>query len=88
MLDAAKDSDWQNLIELNEIRQPILHGYFSDVAPSLDTEVLRDRIQVLQAIEKQILQYSQSMREDIAAELKNLHRGKKVEQAYAANSAA
>jgi len=88
MLDAAKESDWQNLIELNERRQSILKSYFTDVAPTLETELLRDRIQVLQAIEKQIIQYSQSMRRDVATELKDLHRSKRVEQAYLSNSAA
>ena len=88
MLDAAKESDWQRLIELNESRQPILENYFKNVAPKLDTELVRDRIHVLQAIEQQILQYSQAMRNDVATELKGLHRGKRVEQAYFANSAA
>ena len=88
MLDAAKGSDWQHLIELNETREPVLKRYFTDVAPTLDTELLRDRIQVLHAIEKQILQYSQAMRTNVATELKDLHRGKQVEQAYIANTAA
>jgi len=88
MLDAAKESDWQRLIELNEKRQPILESYFTDVAPTLEPELLRDRIEVLQAMEQQILQYSQSMRDDVAKELQGLHRGKRVEQAYYANSAA
>jgi len=88
MLDAAKESDWQLLIELNQLREPVLKSYFTDIAPTLDTELLRDRIHVLHAIEKQILQYSQIMRDDTAAELKSLHRGKRVEQAYAANTAA
>ena len=88
MLDAAKDSDWQQLIELNELRQPILESYFKDIAPILDTELVRDRIHVLQAIEKQIIHYSKTMRDDVAAELKGMHRGKRVEKAYIVNSAA
>jgi len=88
MLDAAKESDWQALVELNDLRQPALKQYFSDIAPTLDSELLRDRIHVLQAIEKQILRYSQAMRDDVASELKSLHRGKRVEQAYATHSAA
>ncbi|MCK4742502.1 MAG: flagellar protein FliT [Sulfuriflexus sp.] len=88
MLDAAKESDWQRLIELNESRQPILESYFRDIAPTLDAELVRDKIYVLQAIEKQILQYSHAMRNDVATELRGLHRGKRVEQAYFTNSAA
>jgi len=88
MLDAAKGSDWQHLTELNTLRQPILESYFRDVAPTLAPELVRDRIYILQAIEKQILQYTQAMRDDVANELKGLHRGKQVEKAYFANSAA
>ena len=88
MLDAAKQSDQQKLIELDELRQPLLTSYFNDIAPTLDTELVRDRINVLQAIEKQIIQYSKIMRDDIATELKGLHRGKRVEKAYFVNSAA
>lgn len=88
MLDAAKESDWQRLIELSESRKPILESYFKNVAPTLDAELVRDKIHVLQAVEKQILECSYAMRNDVAAELKGLHRGKRVEQAYFANSAA
>ena len=88
MLDAAKQSDQQKLIELNDLRQPLLTSYFNDIAPTLDTELVRDRIHVLQAIEKQIIQYSKTMRDDVATELKGLHRGKRVEKAYFVNSAA
>jgi len=88
MLDAAKDSDWEHLIELNALRQPILESYFRDVAPTLAPEIVRDRIYILQAIEKQILHYSRAKRDDVAGELKGLHRGKQVEKAYFANSAA
>ena len=88
MLDAAKQSDQQKLIELNDLREPLLTSYFNDIAPTLDTELVRDRIHVLQAIEKQIIQYSKTMRDDVATELKGLHRGKRVEKAYFVNSAA
>ena len=87
MLDAAKESDWETLTELNEKRQPILENYFTHIAPTLDTELLRDRIHVLQAMEQQILQYSQSMRDEVAGKLKGLHRGKRVEQAYSEHAA-
>ncbi len=88
MLDAAKESDWEKLIELNESRQPVLENYFTNIAPTLDTELLRDRIHVLQAMEQQILQHSQSMRDDVVNKLKGLHRGKQVEQAYSEHAAA
>ena len=88
MLDAAKESDWEKLIELNLSRQVVLENYFTQIAPTLEPELLRDRINILQAIEQQILQYSQSLRDDTAKKLKDLHRGKRVEQAYSAHAAA
>jgi len=88
MLDAAKESDWETLVGLNDVRQPILEKYFANTAPLLEVELVRDRIHVLQAIELQILQYSQSMRNETAKELKALHRGKRVEQAYSTHAAA
>lgn len=88
MLDAAKESDWESLIELNNRRQPILENYFLYTAPSLDSELVRDRIHVLQAMEQQIIQYCQSMRDEVAKKLKGLHRGKRAEQAYSKHVAA
>ncbi len=88
MVDAAKESDWEKLIELNEYRQPILENYFTNIAPTLDTGLLRDRIRILQAMEQQILEYSLSMRKDVSKKLKILHRGKRVEQAYSSHVAA
>ena len=88
MIDAAKESDWEKMAELDSTRQPMLENYFTDIAPTLSTEVLRDRIHVLQAMEEQILHYSQSLRKDVAKQLKGLHRGKQVEQAYSAHVAA
>jgi len=88
MLDAAKESSWQRLTELNELRKPILEEYFTNIAPTLDTELVRDRILVLQAIEQQILQYTMATRDTVAKKLQSLHRGKRVERAYSEHAAA
>jgi len=88
MLDAAKESDWQQLTELNELRKPILEEYFTNGAPTLDTELVRDRIHVLQAIEQQILQYTMAKRDNVAKKLQSLHQGKRVERAYSEHAAA
>ena len=88
MIDAAKESDWEKMAELDNARQPMLENYFTHIAPTLSVEVLRDRIHVLQAMEEQILHYSQSLREDVVGQLKSLHKGKQVEQAYSAYATA
>ena len=87
MLDAAKESDWEKLIELNQSWQSTLESYFADIVPTLDAELVRDRIQILQAIEQQTLQYTLAMRDDVALKLKGLHRGKRAEQAYSEHAA-
>jgi len=88
MLDAAKESDWEKLVELNECRQPLLESYFTDIAPTLDGELIRDRIHVLQAMEQQILQHTIAMRDDTAKKLKGLYQGKRAEKAYSEHVAA
>lgn len=88
MLDAARDGDWEIMIELNEQRQSRLEQYFITIAPTLEPDLRRDRIHVLQAMEQQLLEYSTAMRDDVAKKLKHLQQSKRAEKAYSENAAA
>lgn len=80
MAQLGASGEWQQVIDLEAQRRVLLENAFR-VAAQVDTATTQ-QIQAILAVDKQLLGLGIVARDETAAELCQLQRGRKVKQAY------
>jgi len=80
MAELGANGEWQQVIDLESQRSAVLNSAF-DVAAKADEATAR-QIHAILAVDKQLLNLGVVARDEAAAELGQMQRGRKVKQAY------
>jgi len=81
MLENALMQKWETVIELQEIRDPLIYDFFSAECV-LDKQLLAENIQSILEIDKQLIEMGQLERNDLNIQLNKMSKGKSVVKAY------
>ena len=85
MGDLGADGDWRQVIELESQRSALLQQAFAEPAPA-DESTARQIHAILEA-DKRLMNLGVIARDEAAAELASLQRGRKGQQAYLSTGA-
>lgn len=80
MATLAAAGEWRQVIELESQRSVLLNDAFSEARPA--DEVTARQIRAILASDKQLMGMGVTARDEAAAELAQLQRGRKVNNAY------
>jgi hypothetical protein len=80
MGELGAEGQWQQVIELESTRSALLEQAFARRAPA--DEVTARQIHAILAADKQLMSLGVEARDEAAAELAQMQRGRKCQQAY------
>lgn len=83
MLDGAKKLQWDAVIELHQVREPLLREFFAG-ALGIEQNVIADSIQQILVIDQEILELGRIEKSQVKSQLKNIANGKTAVKAYMA----
>ena len=86
MLGLAREQQWQQLQQLEVTRRSLLERFFSTPVLESDASGIRQGIQHIMEIDKQIYQMSRQAMEELGQQMDDINKNKKAVSAYQKNS--
>jgi hypothetical protein len=80
MADLGAEGAWAEVVALESQRSELLQQAFE--VPGSPDEAMTGKIQAILAADKRLMHFGATARDQVAAELAQMQRGRKVQQAY------
>ena len=82
MLEAASSDDWQRVIDFESKRRPLLANLFPAPSSPSAAALMADCIEQILQADARIIELGKRSRQDLAAELGSINRGRSAQEAY------
>ena len=86
MLKMANDSNWDELVDIEEQRRNLIHDFFSSPAEIEDVPEITEGTKNILDIDRQIMEMSKNHRDELGTQLSDMKQGSRVSKAYMQNS--
>jgi len=82
MLEKAREQSWHEVFELEQRRRDAMQLFFAEPVTAEDAQAVSAGIQLIMAIDRDLMALGGAAREELAQTLQKMDQGKKAVKAY------